>query len=158
QGDYSDSDARKRDSGQLRGRFGGTYQMADHLLLGARLVTGDDDDPNSTDVQLSNFNDDLQTTLDLAYAQLTLGDVRLFGGKLPQPFARTDLVRDSDVTPQGAAATYRKSLGQRSTLRFSTLYFVIDEQVGGDDSTMRGGQIGLDWAAGKWKYDFSAAY
>lgn len=158
QGDYSDADARKRDSAQLRARFGGTYRINDDLLLGARLATGDGDDPNSTDVQLSNFADDLQVTLDMAYAQLNRGGLKLYGGKLPQPFARTDLVWDSDVNPQGAAATYKRAFTHGSALRFSTLYFIIDEQVAGDDSIMRGAQVVFDWAAGAWKYDLSAAY
>jgi Putative porin len=158
QGDYSDSDSRKRDSGQIRARLGGAYEVNDHLTLGARLATGDADDPNSTDVQLSNFDDDLEATLDMAYAQLNVGEVTLFGGKFPQPFTRTDLVWDSDVNPQGASATYKKSLAQGFALHFNTLYFVIDEQVAGDDSTMRGAQVGFDRDTAAWKYELSAAY
>lgn len=106
QGDFSD-DARARRSGQVRGRVGATYSINDRVTLGARGVTGDPDDPNSTDVQMSNWDDDLQISLDLAYAQIHFGDLNIYGGKLPQPFARTDLVWDSDVNPQGVSGVYK---------------------------------------------------
>lgn len=159
QGDYSDSDGRDRDSAQVRGRLGATYSVNDTVTLGARIVTGDPDDPNSTDVQLSNFDDDLQVSLDLAYAQLSFGDLKLYGGKIPQPFTRTDLVWDSDVNPQGASAVYKHSLADGAALRANGLFFIIDEQAAGPESTMHGAQLGYDSASfGALKYDVSAAY
>lgn len=159
QGDYSDSDGVDRDSSQLRARLGATYAINDRVTIGARLVTGDPDDPNSTDVQLSNFDDDLQVSLDLAYAQLNFGDLKLYGGKIPQPFTRTDLVWDSDVNPQGASAVYKHSLAGGSALRANGLFFIIDEQATGSESTMRGAQLGYDSPSlGDFKYDVSAAY
>lgn len=159
QGDYSDSDGRDRTSAQVRGRLGATYAMNDAVTLGARIVTGDPDDPNSTDVQLSNFDDDLQVSLDLAYVQVDVGDLKLYGGKIPQPFTRTDLVWDSDVNPQGASALYKRSLANGSTLRAGGLFFIVDEAAGGADSTMNGVQLGYDSAdLGAWKFDVSAAY
>lgn len=143
QGDYSDV-TRSRTSAQVRGRLGATFAVNDWITLGGRLATGDPDDPNSTDVQLSNFDEDLQFSLDLAYAQLTLGDLKLYGGKLPQPFARTDLVWDSDVNPQGVGAVYKRQLPGGSALRASGLYFLVDEQAAGADSTMLGAQLGYD--------------
>jgi hypothetical protein len=110
-------------------------------------------------VQLSNFDDDLQVSLDLAYAQLNFGDLKLYGGKIPQPFTRTDLVWDSDVNPQGASAVYKHSLSDGAALRANGLFFIVDEQAAGADSTMKGAQLGYDSASlGAWKYDVSAAY
>ena len=146
QGDYSDEDAPARDSSQVRARLGATYLLNDRITLGARLVTGDPDDPNSTDVQLSNFDDDLQVSLDLAYAQLKLGDLSLYGGKIPQPFARTDLVWDGDVNPQGLSAVYKHPLSGGSAFRASSLFFVVDENAAAADSTMVGAQVGYDFS------------
>ena len=158
QGDYSDANLHGRSSGQVRGRFGATYAVTDRLTIGARMATGDPDDPNSTDAQLSNFDDDLDIALDLAYARIDFGNVNLYGGKIPQPFARTDLVWDSDVNPQGLGATYKRALADGSALRAGGLFFIVDEQAAAD-STMAGGQVGYDSAArGDWKYDVSAAY
>jgi hypothetical protein len=159
QGDYSGDDARTSHSAQIRGRLGGTFRLNERVTLGARLATGDGDDPNSTDVQLSNFDDDFAVSLDLAYAQLDLDELQAYGGKIPQPFTRTDLVWDSDVNPQGASVVYQYALSGGAAFRANGLLFLVDEQVAAPGSTMVGGQVGYDSATdGKWKYDVSAAY
>lgn len=159
QGDYSDDLAPNRNSAQVRARLGATYAISDRVLVGARIATGDPDDPNSTDVQLSNFADDLQVSLDQAYLQLDLDQWKLFLGKFPQPFSRTDLVWDSDVNPQGIAATYRGTLGNGAALRANTLFFVVDESAAGPDSTMTGLQLGFDSPRlGDWQFDVTAGY
>ncbi|MBM0105362.1 putative porin [Steroidobacter sp. S1-65] len=159
QGDYSDEDARARKSGQVRGRLGATYAVNDRLTLGARLATGDSDDPNSTDVQLSNFDDDFEVSLDQVYARLDFGDVSVYGGKIPQPFTRTDLVWDGDVNPDGVSAMYQHKLGSGATLRANGLFFIVDEDAGGADSTLMGAQLGYDTAElGDFKFGASAAY
>lgn len=159
QGDYSDDDARARRSGQVRGRLGATYAVNDRVTIGTRIVTGDADDPNSTDVQMSNWDDDFQVALDLAYAQINFGELNIFGGKLPQPFTRTDLVWDGDVNPQGVSAVYKHKLSDGSALRANSLFFIVDEDAVAADSTMVGAQLGYDTAQlGDFKFDVSAAY
>ena len=69
----SDGDERDDARGVVRGRIAATYAASPTLELGARLVTGDPDDPNSADVSLSNFNDDLQVSLDQIYGIKTFG-------------------------------------------------------------------------------------
>lgn len=158
QGDYADN-ARDHESAQVRGRLGATYKISETVTVGARLVTGDPDDPNSSDVQLSNFDDDLQFALDQAYVQFNLGDLRLYGGKIPQPFTRTELVWDGDVNPQGVSAVYKRSFGGRTALRANGLYFIVDEDAVAADSTMAGAQLGYDFAANdQLKFDLSLAY
>ncbi|MBB6065611.1 hypothetical protein HNR76_002177 [Pseudoxanthomonas broegbernensis] len=157
--DNSDRDGRDRSSGQVRGRLGATFAVNDRVTVGARLATGDSNDPNSTDVQLSNWLDDLEVSLDQAYLQLAFGELTVFGGKMPQPFVRTELVWDGDVNPQGLAATWRHALGNGGAVRANGLFFVVDEQAGGADSTMLGAQLGYDSPAlGQWRFDASAAY
>jgi hypothetical protein len=159
QGDYGNRDGADRDSTQIRARLGATYAIDDRVTVGGRLVTGDADDPNSTDVTLSNFDDDLQASLDLAYVQLNLGELKVYGGKIPQPFSRTELVWDGDVNPQGASAVYKHALGNGGAFRANGLFFVVDEQAAGPESTMLGAQLGYESPSpGDWRYDFSAAY
>jgi hypothetical protein len=159
QGDYSDNDGTNRTSSQLRARLGATYALNDLVTIGGRVVTGDSDDPNSSDVQLSNWNDDLQISLDLAYAQLNFGDLKVFGGKIPNPFTRTDLVWDGDVNPQGVSAVYKLPLAGGGAFRANGLFFSVDEQVAGPDSTMGGVQFGFDSPSyGGFKYDLSGGY
>jgi hypothetical protein len=159
QGDWSDDDGKNRASMQVRGRLGATFAVNDRITIGARLATGDSNDPNSTDVQLSNWLDDLEVSLDMAYVQFNFDNLTLYGGKMPQPFARTDLVWDGDVNPQGLAATWRQPLAGGGTLRANGLAFVVDESAGGPDSTMLGAQLGYESAArGNWKFDVHGAY
>lgn len=159
QADNSDNDGSNRSSSQLRGRLGATYKFNDRITLGARLVTGDSDDPNSTDVQLSNWLDDLEVSLDQAYMQFDVNNLKIYAGKIPQPFIRTDLVWDGDVNPQGVGTVYRKAFGNGGAFRANHLFFIVDERAAGSDSTMLGAQFGYESPAyGSWKYDAAAAY
>jgi len=159
QADRSNSHAPDRYSAQVRGRLGATYAVSDLVSVGGRLVTGDFNDPNSTDVQLSGFDNKFAVSLDLAYAKLDFGNVQFYGGKLPQPFVRTELVWDGDVTPQGISANYKLPLAGGGAIKANGLYFVIDEQAGGPDSTMAGGQLVYESPLlGAWKFDTAAGY
>jgi hypothetical protein len=140
---YGDADASDWDRGVLRARLGANYVVNDWLTVGGRLATGDPDDPNSTDVTLSNFADDLDISLDQAYAQFKFANATTWGGKFPLPFTRTDLVWDGDVNPQGIGACYGMPVGG-GALRFSGLYFLVDQSISGPDSSMLGAQVGLD--------------
>jgi hypothetical protein len=143
EGNYGDADARDWVRGVLRARLGANYIVNDWLTVGGRLATGDSDDPNSSDVTLSNFADDLDVSLDQAYAHFKFGNAEIRGGKFPLPFTRTELVWDGDVNPQGIAANYGIPVGG-GALKFSGLYFLVDHSVAGSDSSMLGAQIGLD--------------
>lgn len=159
QGDWSDRNARDRTSMQLRGRLGATFDVNERLTIGARLATGDSNDPNSTDVQLSNWLDDLDVSLDMAYMQLKFDNLTLYGGKMPQPFVRTDLVWDGDVNPQGIGATWRRPLDGGGALRMNGLAFMVDEQAAGPNSTMLGLQLGYESPLlSDWKFDVNGAY
>lgn len=159
QEDFADNGKPNRHSNQVRARLGATYAASDLVTLGARLVTGNPDDPRSTDVQLSNFDRNFDASLDQAYIQLNLDNLKVNAGKIPQPFTRTELVWDGDVNPQGVSANYKLPLANGGAFRANGLVFVIDRQASGPDSNMLGAQLGYDTPAwGAWKYDFSAAY
>ena len=137
---WSQRGQRDRGRGVLRARLGATYRFDDMFSAGARIVTGNPDDPNTADVTLSNFDDDLDVALDQAYVTANLGPGQLTLGKMPQVFRKTDLVWDDDVNPQGLSLKASLPLGHASRLELRGLYFLIDEAVLGADSSMRGGQ------------------
>jgi hypothetical protein len=155
----SDQNARGRDRWVMRGRLRASYPVNKWLIVGGQLVTGDPDDPNSSDITLSGFNDDLQVSLDQAYLRGNFGNLQAVAGKFPQPLIRTDLVWDSDIAPQGVSASYKLPLGKGASAKATGLYFVIDESVGGPDSRMVGGQLGFETAASaRWKFEMAAGY
>lgn len=157
--DNSNDNTRNRSSGQVRGRLAATFAVNDRASIGARLVTGNPDDPRSVDVQLSNWDDDLEVSLDQAWLKLNFGELVLHAGKIPQPFTRTELVWDGDVNPQGMSANWKHALAGGGALRANGLFFVVDEQATGGDATMTGAQIGYDSPTlGDWRFDASAAH
>ena len=155
----SNPNSHNRTSGQVRGRLAAAFSVNEHISIGARLVTGNPDDPRSTDVQLSNWDDDLEVSLDQAYLKYASGAFEMHAGKIPQPFTRTELVWDGDVNPQGVSANWKHAFADGSTLRANGLFFVIDEQATAADSTMVGMQLGYDTPRlGNWRFDTSIAH
>ena len=155
----SEGDARTDSRGVVRGRIGAKYAASPTLEFGARLVTGDPDDPNSADVSLSNFNDDLQVSLDQIYAKKSFGALTLTGGKFANPFRRTDLVWDGDVNPQGVAGQYNLIRTDETQLSGSALLFPIERSTAAPDSMVSGIQFALDQQTGsEWKFGLSAGY
>lgn len=130
----------QRDREALRARLSAQYRLTPTITLGARVVTGDPDDPNSTDVTLSAFDDDLDLSADLLYARFAAAGFEASFGRIPQPFVRTELVWDGDVTLQGASATFRRDLAAGAFVGARSAYFAIDESALGDDSRMLGAQ------------------
>ena len=153
-----DSDSRDRHRGVLRARLRGSYAVTSSLSVGAQLSTGDPDDPNTADVTLSNFADDLAVSLDQAFARYSAGPLTMTGGKIPLPFIRTDLVWDGDVNPQGLSAIYRLDTTGGSVLKAAGLYFMVDEASGGADSRMIGGQVSVATPPGRVQIDGAVAY
>lgn len=151
--------ARNRDRGVLRARLRGAYAVNKWLSLGGQIATGDNDDPNSTDITLGNFDDDLTASLDQAWVRGAFGHLTLTGGKIPQPFVRTELVWDGDVSPQGLSATYKLDLGGGTSAKVNALYFLVDEAAGGQDSRMTGGQLQLETATNRpVRFELAAGY
>lgn len=137
---FGEEKVRNRARGVIRARLRAGYAVDDWLSVGGQLVTGDPDDPNSSDLGLGNFDDDFDFSLDQAYVQARFGRLTLLAGKFVNPVERTEMVWDGDVNPQGLGASYRLPLGTRSAIRLNGLFFLIDERTGGPDSAMLGGQ------------------
>lgn len=136
----------------VRLRAGITYPVRPDLTLRARLATGDPDDPNSTDVTLSSFVNDLAVSLDLASLEFSRPRWAAFAGKFTNPFQYTELVWDGDVNPQGVAG--RINLGDKAKLSatLTGLYFIVDQQANNLASDMGGGQFTVSTPAGtRWK-------
>lgn len=132
---------RDRSRQVVRARIRANYEVSPHITIGGQLVTGDPDDPNSADITLSNFADDFNIAFDQAWVRYANGPLALVAGKFPQPFMRTDLVWDGDVSPQGIAATYVLHTGGESRFEARGIYFAIDEAASARDSDMLGAQL-----------------
>lgn len=143
----------------IRGRLRADYAIDGHNTIGAGIATGSPDDPNTADVTLSNFTDDLLVSLDRLYWRYKSDGIELNAGKFANPFTRTDLVWDGDVNPQGISVAYTSELSEATKLGARTMYYVIDESVLGPESDMLGFQANWSYAPkSNWNFDFNAAY
>jgi len=133
-----------RDRGVFRFRAGLTMPINELFSRGARVATGSPDDPNSSDVTLGSFVDDLAISLDRAYLEFNYKNLMLTGGKFQNPFrTKTDIVWDDDVNPQGVGGRYTFSGLGAFTPRLVGIYSIIDELATSGDSYMWGGQFEL---------------
>lgn len=133
-----------RNRARTRLRLGADYRVDEEFSVGARLRTGDPDDPNSPHSTLGDvFNSD-SFELDrafVAYKPQPAQGLRVVGGKFGHPFQANpvygELVWDADVNPEGIAATYTlpgDAPGEK--LDFALGHYVVVEQGGGDEATM----------------------
>lgn len=149
-----------RDRMVLRFRAGMTIPINEFFTVGARVATGAPDDPNTADVTLGDFVDDLNISLDRAYVEFNYQNLMLTGGKFPNPLtSRRDLVWDGDVNPQGLAGRYTfTNLGVVQP-RVNLIYSIVDEQALAGDSYMYGGQaeVGIR-PSDDWTFTAAASY
>jgi hypothetical protein len=129
----------------VRFRAGFTKKISDMFNFGVRLATGSSDDPNSTDVTLSDFVNDFEISLDKLYIEMNRYNFSLSAGKFANPFQRTDLVWDGDVNPQGLAGSYTFKGSKFFIPKISGMYFIIDEHTSTNipESEMLGAQLQL---------------
>lgn len=141
-----------RQRGVVRARIDGELDTGPYLTAGARLVTGDKDDPRSPDVTLSDFSDKLSASFDLLYLRLAHSNAALSFGRFRNPFLTSELVWDADVNPQGAAFNYASPFFGSVSTGASGMFFTQKEQAAGADSRMWAAQIPItlkkrDWSA-----------
>ncbi len=94
--------------------FSTYYNLNDELTFGARLTSGDPDDPNSPHVTLGDLSDSFELSLDRAFVKYQpqqISGLEIVAGKFGHPFYRNpvygELVWDADVQPEGVTATYK---------------------------------------------------
>ena len=143
----------------VRFRLGATYALQEDITVRARIATGDPEDPNSTDVTLTNFVDDLTFSLDLASVEWNRPKFGAFAGKFTNPFLTTEMVWDGDVNPQGAGGRLKLGKAPGVNANLTAMYFIVDQRQLDSTSDMGGAQIAVNAGAGKnWRVTGAAAY
>lgn len=143
----------------VRFRAGLTTKIGDLLSLNARVATGARGDPNTTDVTLGDFVDDLEISLERVSLEFKYKDVFLTGGKFANPFVKGQLVWDDDVHPGGMAWSYTLSHSKRVIPKFTGVYSIVDEQTVNPDSYMWGSQMQVILRpAAAWTLTLAGAY
>lgn len=149
--------AAKRERMRFRARFGFTADVRDDLQVVLQLATGGDN-PVSTN---QTFDDDFSRKdigLNLAYVDWRVNDsLTIHAGKMKNPLfkaGKVPLIWDSDLNPEGFAASFR------SDRMFGTVaIFSVEERSPADDSLLAVVQAGARFAVGEaWELTVGAGY
>ena len=134
---YQSSERRGDSSDQHRGRYrlrlGFVTELNDEIKVHFGLASGGKGG-RSTNQTMEDHFDTEDIRLDYAYASYKpYGGVEIIGGKFKNPIWRTSgLLWDSDLRPEGAAATFKRTC-DNVELFLMTGVWVLDEE-GGDAS------------------------
>lgn len=116
--------------GRLRMRLGLESKVNDKLKLGVGIVTGNGD-PRYTDFTFGSYSTKKSIYLDYAYGKYEPTPwLSLVGGKMLLPdvlWEPTDLIWDTDITPEGAAIGFSKALNPKTSVFIKTGAFVLGE-------------------------------
>ncbi|MFA5157364.1 MAG: putative porin [Candidatus Omnitrophota bacterium] len=123
--------------GRIRVRLGLEGKVNDKLKVGVGIATGSGD-PRSTNITLGGSQAKKTVILDYAYAKYDHRPwLSLAGGKMLLSdvlWEPTDLIWDTDITPEGASIGLQKALGPDTSVFLKTGPLVIVE----DTSTISG--------------------
>lgn len=149
-------------------RLGIDAQISDSVSAGVRLATGNQRDPVSTNQTLGFTGQHYDFAVDRAYLKYEAVDDQKFkwltvkGGRIANPFytgggeftGGSEMVWDTDLSFEGAAATFRHNLlgdglsnagDQPRSLFFTAGAFPLQESARSSDKWLFGGQAGVDW-------------
>ncbi|MEW6380219.1 MAG: putative porin [bacterium] len=141
-----------RDRLRIRFRLGLTAKVNDRMEIGARLTTGNEKEPVSTNETLGDYSNKDGLVIDRAYLQIRpVNRAAFWFGRMPNPFDSTDLVWDKDLNLEGLALTATandpKALVEKNwDLSVTAGFFPLQElEYFSDDKYLYGGQIGAKY-------------
>ncbi|HBG26694.1 MAG: hypothetical protein A2Y10_04825 [Planctomycetes bacterium GWF2_41_51] len=117
---------------RIRARLGLDAKINDDWSAVFRLASGSAD-PVSTNQTLENAFSSKAIWLDLAYFDwhpAAWPAINVYGGKMKNPFFRAgdnQLIWDDDLNPEGIAASYKKSLSEKTDLYVNGGGFWVDQ-------------------------------
>ena len=122
--------------GRVRMRLGLESKVNDKLNVGIGIATGSGD-PRSTNISFGGYNTKKTVVLDYAFAKYSpVPWLNLVGGKMllnDALWEPTDLIWDTDITPEGAVIQFNKSLGSKATVFMNTGALIVDTDTSSDN-------------------------
>ncbi|MFT5050089.1 MAG: hypothetical protein ACI8QZ_001483 [Chlamydiales bacterium] len=151
----------------MRLRLGANYRIDQRTEVGARMVTGDPTDPNSTHVTLGDGFEGFGLSLDRAYLTYrpeTWTDSEVRGGKFSHPFYRNEvygeLLWDADVQPEGVLARKSfKDLTLVDSVDATLGVYALQEQRAANDAALIAAEVTSSARlSSDWRSRFALAY
>lgn len=168
----------ERNRDRIQARISLTGTVNERIEFGMRLASGNSEaqtregSPTSNNQDLGDAFSSKNIWLDLAYAAYRPGAVEglsLTGGKMSNPYTRvgnSDLMFDSDVTPEGLAVAYKGSATESLALFGAAGGFYVRERKEEAETTLAGVQGGgtlkfgekgaFQMTAGAGYYDYAS--
>jgi hypothetical protein len=132
---------------RARARINMDVKLTDHWTAGVRLATNGENGPVAANQTLGNNNRSFAAFFDRLYISYKPNDWLLFsGGKVANPFYRTDMIWDPDLNFDGVMAAARPKINERLTVFGTAGAFPIQEvELAKNDKWLFAGQTGLEW-------------
>ncbi|MEO9241810.1 putative porin [Pseudomonas inefficax] len=153
--DNPNSSSGNQDRQRVRARVGFYREINPQVDAGIRIATGSSADRRSTNQSFDNYFDKKSLWVDQAYLDwhpTAVPNLHLIGGKMAQPWVSMgDIIWDSDINPEGVAATYKTDLGGAEVFASAGQY-TLKDNVDGDgvqykhDAQVYHGQLGAKFA------------
>lgn len=144
-----------RNRNRIQARIALYGKVNEDMDFGFRLSSGNSEaplnegSPTSNNQDLDNAFSSKNIWMDLAYADYhprAVPGLNIYGGKMPNPYYRvgdSDLLMDTDVTPEGIAAVYKTPLSEQTQLFGAAGGFYVQERQTEADTSLWGVQGGL---------------
>lgn len=155
-----------RNRSRIRLRIGFKFKPHEDLEIGARLRTGNPNDPASPHQSLDDQFDSFEFNLDRAYVKYEpawAGGLYMIGGKFKHQLYKSPaydgFIWDGDVHPTGAGVGYvRKKIGPIAKLAIHTGQYVYHEENVKDEAYVFVAQIALEFKLGPVSPTLAVAY
>lgn len=122
--------------GRVRMRLGLEGKINEKLIAGIGIATGSGD-PRSTNISFGGYNSKKTVVLDYAYAKYSaLPWFTLVGGKMllnDTLWEPTDLIWDTDITPEGAVIQLSKNINPNLALSMNLGALIVDTDTSSDN-------------------------
>ncbi|HRZ87385.1 MAG TPA: putative porin, partial [bacterium] len=119
---------------RFRARVGFTSDINKETTFGFRLASGSATDATSTNQTMGTMFTSKYIGIDQAYLEYRPGwlvkNLKVIGGKMPNPLWTTDMIWDPDVTPEGLALKYEHPLTKDFKLFANLGGFVYNDLFG----------------------------
>jgi hypothetical protein len=151
------------DRARIRFRFGARAHVYEDLDFVFRLSTGGDTASTSGNTTLDGTFGNEAISLNLAYGSWEfMNGLIVQGGKVKNPFMKSEVVWDNDVNPEGLSEIYQKKSGD-STLQFVAGQYIIEEtdrknNIDSDDVILLAWQAQLHQKTKVGKFKFAVAW
>jgi hypothetical protein len=130
-----------KDRQRIRARLGAYTEINPQVSTGIRIATGGSNDARSTNQDLDGYFVKKDLWLDMGYIDYhpdAIKNLHLIGGKMAQPWVSMgDIIWDSDINPEGLAATYSLPISKGFELFGSAGNYTLKDNIDGDGTQFK---------------------